>query len=54
MEDLDVMLELCDRIMVLNNGKVTGMLDARTAEKDKIGMLMTTETAVPEPDGVIR
>jgi simple sugar transport system ATP-binding protein len=40
-EDLDVMLELCDRILVLNNGRVTGIRDARTAEKDEIGMLMT-------------
>lgn len=40
-EDLDVLLELCDKIMVLCEGKVTGILDGRTAEKDKIGMMMT-------------
>ena len=40
-EDLDVMLELCDRIMVLCHGKVTGIVDARTATKEQIGLLMT-------------
>ena len=39
-EDLDVLLELCDRIMVLSGGKVTGIEDARTTTKEKIGMLM--------------
>ena len=40
-EDLDVLLELCDRIMVMNGGAVTGILDARTATKEEIGLLMT-------------
>ena len=40
-EDLDVLLELCDRIMVMNSGKVTGIVDARTATKEEIGLLMT-------------
>ena len=40
-EDLDVLLELCDRIMVICAGAVTGILDGRTAEKKKIGLLMT-------------
>ncbi|MBQ7638081.1 MAG: ABC transporter ATP-binding protein [Clostridia bacterium] len=40
-EDLDVLIELCDRIMVLNSGRVTGMLDGRTAKKEEIGLLMT-------------
>ncbi len=39
-EDLDVMLELCDRIMVLCHGKVTGIVNARTATKEQIGLLM--------------
>jgi len=49
-EDLDVLLELSDRIMVLCHGKITGILDARTATKEQIGMLMTgdTEDAVEE------
>ena len=40
-EDLDVLLELCDRIMVINSGAVTGIVDARSATKEEIGLLMT-------------
>ena len=40
-EDLDVLLELCDRILVLCGGKVSGIVDARTASKEEIGLLMT-------------
>ena len=48
-EDLDVLLELCDRIMVINSGAVTGILDARTASKEEIGLLMTkTDKTVKE------
>ena len=43
-EDLDVLLSLCDRIMVVSGGKVTGTVDARRAEKDEIGLLMTGVT----------
>ncbi len=40
-EDLDVMLELCDRIMVLCHGRVTGILDAKRTTKEELGLLMT-------------
>lgn len=40
-EDLDVLMELCDRIMVLSGGKVSDIVDARTATKEEIGLLMT-------------
>lgn len=40
-EDLDVLLELCDRILVINAGAVTGIVDARNATKEQIGLLMT-------------
>ncbi len=40
-EDLDVLLELCDRIMVISGGHVAGILDGRTAKKDEVGLLMT-------------
>ena len=40
-EDLDVLLALCDRIMVLCGGKVNGILDGRTAKKEEVGLLMT-------------
>ena len=44
-EDLDVLLEISDRIMVMNGGHVTGIVDGRTATKEQVGMLMT---ATPE------
>lgn len=40
-EDLDVLLELCDRILVIGSGVVTGVVDARTATKEQVGLLMT-------------
>ena len=40
-EDLDVLLELCDRILVINSGAVTGIVEARKATKEEIGLLMT-------------
>jgi len=40
-EDLDVLLALCDRILVLCDGRVTGVVDARTATKEQIGLMMT-------------
>ena len=40
-EDLDVLLELCDRILVIASGRITGCVDARTTTKEEIGLLMT-------------
>lgn len=40
-EDLDVLIALCDRIMVICGGKVTGIVDARNTTKEEIGLLMT-------------
>ena len=40
-EDLDVLIELCDRIMVINSGCITGIVDGKTATKEEIGLLMT-------------
>lgn len=40
-EDLDVLLALCDRILVLQGGKCAGIVDAREATKDQLGLLMT-------------
>ena len=40
-EDLDVLTELCDRIMVINSGRITGIVDGRTATKEQLGLLMT-------------
>ncbi len=47
-EDLDVLIELCDRIMVINSGSVTGIVDGRTAKKEEIGLLMTKTTSETE------
>lgn len=40
-EDLDVLLELCDRIMVMCGGHVNAVLDGHSATKEMIGYLMT-------------
>ncbi|MBR2259672.1 MAG: ABC transporter ATP-binding protein [Blautia sp.] len=40
-EDLDVLLELADRILVLCGGKVSGIIPGRGADKRKVGMMMT-------------
>ena len=40
-EDLDVLLELCDRIVVLCGGQVSGVVDARKTDKRQVGVLMT-------------
>ena len=42
-EDLDVLLALCDRILVLSGGYVSGEVDARTATKEEIGLMMTRQ-----------
>lgn len=42
-EDIDVLIELCDRIMVLCSGKVMGIVDARHAVREKIGLMMAGE-----------
>ena len=40
-EDLDVLVELCDKILVLCGGKVSGVLDGRTTDKRQVGAMMT-------------
>ncbi len=41
-EDLDVLIDLCDRIMVISSGGISGIVDARNTTKEEIGVLMTT------------
>lgn len=41
-EDLDVLLELCDRIVVLCAGRVSGIVEGRTTTKEEVGLLMTS------------
>ncbi len=40
-EDLDVLLALCDRILVLCGGVVSGIVDPKTVTKEEIGLYMT-------------
>ena len=40
-EDLDVLLELADRILVLCGGRVSGIVKGKNADKQQIGMMMT-------------
>lgn len=40
-EDLDVLTELCDRILVIGGGKITGIVNGRETTKEEIGLLMT-------------
>ncbi len=49
-EDLDVLLELSDRILVLCGGKVSGIVDGRTASKWDVGMMMTKLGGVKEDE----
>ena len=56
-EDLDVLIELCDRILVLSSGRISGVVDPRLSSdekslKEQIGLLMTkkAEDGKEEPD----
>lgn len=49
-EDLDVLIELCDRIMVICGGKITGIVPGRDAKKEEIGLLMTSNTQLSDID----
>ena len=40
-EDLDVLMALSDRILVLSQGKVAGIVDPRQVSKEDVGLLMT-------------
>ena len=40
-EDLDVLVELCDRILVLCGGKVSGIVEGRKTDKREVGSMMT-------------
>lgn len=39
-EDLDVLIKLCDRIMVICNGQVIGVLNSEEATRERLGMMM--------------
>jgi len=50
-EDLDVMLELCDKIMVLCHGKVMGVVHAHKTSKEELGLMMTGALDLSDKDG---
>ena len=50
-EDLDVLMALCDRIMVIASGKITGIVDARNITKEELGLLMTGSISKNENGG---
>jgi simple sugar transport system ATP-binding protein len=58
-EDLDVMLALCDKIMVLCHGKVMGVVNAENTTKEELGLMMTgaldlTHKHQDKPAGIAR
>ena len=50
-EDLDVLIDLCDRILVIGSGRITGLVDARNTTKEEIGLLMTKSDVQEEEGG---
>ena len=58
-EDLDVMIDLCDKIMVLCHGKVMGVVHAHKTTKEELGLMMTgaldlTNRYEDKPAGIAR
>jgi len=49
-EDLDVLIELCDRIMVLCSGRLSGIVDATKTTKEELGIMMTSISEGHEED----
>ena len=51
-EDLDVLLALSDRLVVLSGGKVAGIVDARKVTKEEVGLLMLSNAKAEEAEAV--
>jgi simple sugar transport system ATP-binding protein len=49
-EDLDVLRELCDRIMVIHAGVLMGIVDPRKTGKEEIGLLMLGHRPEKKPE----
>jgi simple sugar transport system ATP-binding protein len=47
--ELDEVMELSDRIMVMYRGEIVATLDARTADREEVGLLMATGRRDAEP-----
>jgi len=52
-EDLDVLIQLSDRIMVMYNGKISGIVDAKNITKEKLGLLMVGKSIESEGKGIV-
>lgn len=50
-EDLDVLMSLCDKIMVLCHGKVMGVVHASKTSKEELGLMMTGALDLSEVKG---
>ncbi len=50
-EDLDVLMALCDKIMVLCHGKVMGVVHASKTTKEELGLMMTGALDLSEAKG---
>lgn len=48
-EDLDEIFALSDRIAVIYEGQLMGIVDARTAERSQVGLMMAGMAAMPAP-----
>ncbi len=58
-EDLDVMMALCDKIMVLCHGKNMGIVHAAKVSKEELGLMMTgvldrSSRNIDKPSGIAR
>ena len=58
-EDLDVMMALCDKIMVLCHGKIMGVVHAHKTSKEELGLMMTgaldlTDKYEDKPAGIAK
>ena len=58
-EDLDVMMALCDKIMVLCHGKIMGVVHAHKTSKEELGLMMTgaldlTDKYEDKPTGIAK
>mgnify|MGYP003309135326 CR=1 FL=1 len=58
-EDLDVMIALCDKIMVLCHGQLMGVVHAHKTSKEELGLMMTgalnlTDKYADKPAGIAK
>ena len=58
-EDLDVMMALCDKIMVLCHGQLMGVVHAHKTTKEELGLMMTgalnlTDKYIDKPAGIAK